>query len=67
MMKGISNSLVKFDPTLMITGNQMDPGDENDFAQRQSQDALSRLKLLSAAQFIDHNEVLDADPCIRAA
>ena len=66
-MKSNPSDLVRFDPTLIITGNQMDPGDENDFAQRWRLNALSRLKLLSAAQFKDHNEVPDSDPYTRAA
>ena len=73
-MKNDTSNLVRFDPTLMITGNQMDPGDENDFAQRQRQDtdmmrqnALSRFKLLSATQYIEHNEVPELGPEIRAA
>ncbi len=73
-MKSDPSDLVRFDPTLMIRGNQMDPGDENDSAQRQRQNtdimrqnALSRLEGLSATQFIDHNEVPEMGPDIRAA
>ena len=66
-MKSDPSVMVRFDPTLMITGNQMDPGDENDFTQRQRQNGLSRLKLLSEAQFIDHNEGQDLGLNIRAA
>ena len=57
-------SLVKFSPDLVINGNQMDPGDENDFKQCQArivetseQNAFAQLKRLSATQFIEHNEV----------
>ena len=73
-MKNDPSNFVRFDPTLMITGNQMDPGDENDFARRQCQNAdimrqnaLSRFKLLSATQYIKHNEVPELGPEIRAA
>ena len=66
-MKSDPSVMVRFDPTLMITGDQMDPGDENDVTQRQRQNALSRLKLLSEVQFIDHNGGQDLGPYIRAA
>ena len=66
-MKSDPSYLVRFDPTLIITGSQMDPGDENGSAQRQRQNALARLKVLGAAQSMDHNEVPDLGPFIRAA
>ena len=74
VMESDSSNLVRFDPTLVIVGNQMDPGDENVPARRQRQDtelmpqnALFRSKRLDVTRFIERHEIPVIGPEVRAA